>query len=651
MEFFTKARIEENINSKTEGFWLFPLESEFPTISAVSKEFIKMVEEKKQEKHPLHIAEIGVGVGVSSREVCKLLGSDDTYYCFDFDFAIQALVHDLELLKSKGEIVCNIVGKSNTDRTYDSYGWSLSQMLLDMRRNHQEGIFDIAYLDGAHTLFHDGLACCLVKEMMKPNGYLVLDDIHWCHAKSPTQDIPELLHHFTEEQLKECQMQRIEELFLRYDPSFEKISEDTAWRAVYRKVSGKAGSAVVAGLNGMYARYPGIRNWFETARIDVKNMGTAANDVKIETVNEAKCQISKPAWFSKDGSGYVAQTRSQHVKWKITCIKNGTLKIWLRGIDQRDAAGKRIPMWVDYLLFSIDGKTLFSSATPAWHDKPYSFFREVKDGDVLDVEIRWKPHVYSDSEILGMLYSQFSAVAKNALQRPMPDISTNFVPEIHWSQIYHDTIIGSEWLLDKAVSPGGPQRWAVGYNFLYALYRILDEMHPKHILELGLGQSTKLTGQYARYFGAMHEVVEHDQEWVDFFCHGWKKLSPQTRIYVSPLVEREFDGQKYFAYRDFDKIVKNLNAPCELILVDGPFGGRSERSRRDILAYLPKLLSKDFVIMVDDCGRKGELNLLQEIKDILGRNHIEYAFGLYKSGGDCHVGVIACKKWKFFTTM
>ena len=31
--------------------------------------------------------------------------------------------------------------------------------------------------------------------------------------------------------------------------------------------------------------------------------------------------------------------------------------------------------------------------------------------------------------------------------------------------------------------------------------------------------------------------------------------------------------------------------------------------------------------------------------------HIDYAFGLYKLGGDCHVEVIACKKWRFLTSM
>lgn len=234
----------------------------------------------------------------------------------------------------------------------------------------------------------------------------------------------------------------------------------------------------------------------------------------------------------------------------------------------------------------------------------------------------------------------------------MSEVPVNeYAIELLWSQIYHDTIIGSRWLWDKSVSPGGPHRWAVGYNFLYALYRILDEMQPKQILEMGLGQSTKLTGQYARYFGASHTVVEHDREWTEFFCHGWRNLSRQTRIVLAPIVEAEFLGQKYFAYQDFDKVVKCLQAPCELILVDGPFGGRSERSRRDIVPYLPQLLADDFVIMIDDCGRKGEENLVQEIRGILNEHKIEHAFGLYKSGGNCHASIIACKKRRFFTSM
>lgn len=247
------------------------------------------------------------------------------------------------------------------------------------------------------------------------------------------------------------------------------------------------------------------------------------------------------------------------------------------------------------------------------------------------------------------------------MQRAITVTLSRYMSDLIWSQIYHDTIVGSEWLLDKSISPGGSRcgigGWAVGYNFLYALYRILDEMHPRSILEMGLGQSSKLTGQYAGCYGVKHVIVEHDREWVDFFCNGWKRFSRQTRIMLTPLVESDFEGEKYFAYRDFHQVMKMMNTPMDLVLIDGPFGGagpvgwRGTRSRRDIVGYLPQILSPDFVIMVDDCGRKGEQNLLMEIKEILSRHGVEYAAGIYAAGGTCHTGVIVSPKWKFFTSM
>ncbi len=226
-----------------------------------------------------------------------------------------------------------------------------------------------------------------------------------------------------------------------------------------------------------------------------------------------------------------------------------------------------------------------------------------------------------------------------------------FIPEILWANIYHDTIVGSEWLQDKTISPGGPYRWAVGYNFLYALYRVLDEMRPQHILELGLGQSTRLTGQYARYFGAAHFVVEHDKDWVNFFCNSWRKMPNQTIIYLTELVQKELSGNRYCAYKEFDNLIKEVDTSFELIMVDGPIGGSGERSRRDIVAYLPNMLSEEFVILIDDCGRKGEDNLIREIREILNENNIQHSFGLLQSGAACHVGIIACKKWRFFASM
>ena len=54
--------------------------------------------------------------------------------------------------------------------------------------------------------------------------------------------------------------------------------------------------------------------------------------------------------------------------------------------------------------------------------------------------------------------------------------------ELIWSEVYHDTIRGSKWLSpDLPFSPG---RGAIGYQLMYVLYRVLNEVNPRSILEI-----------------------------------------------------------------------------------------------------------------------------------------------------------------------
>ena len=46
------------------------------------------------------------------------------------------------------------------------------------------------------------------------------------------------------------------------------------------------------------------------------------------------------------------------------------------------------------------------------------------------------------------------------------------------------------------------------------LFKTLDEIKPKKILELGLGQSTKIITEYVNHFDNIsHDIVEYNQEW------------------------------------------------------------------------------------------------------------------------------------------
>ena len=220
------------------------------------------------------------------------------------------------------------------------------------------------------------------------------------------------------------------------------------------------------------------------------------------------------------------------------------------------------------------------------------------------------------------------------------------ISEAVWAEIYNSTITKSRWLKDKAFSPG---RWAVGYPYLYVMYRILNEVQPQNILELGLGQSTKMIGQYTSYYkGVHHQVVEHDPEWIDFFKKNYS-LSERTKLIQ---LNREFvpykEAEKVRVFKDFSQTFKGQK--FDFISIDAPLGGdMKEYARIDVLQMIPACLAEDFIIMIDDCERSGEKRTVMEMERVLQENQILYRKGKYSGKKDCIV--IASNVLKFVCSM
>lgn len=222
----------------------------------------------------------------------------------------------------------------------------------------------------------------------------------------------------------------------------------------------------------------------------------------------------------------------------------------------------------------------------------------------------------------------------------------NINKEILWAENFNNTVSGSEWLKDKSFSPG---RWAVGYQYLYAVYRILNTVKPKKILELGLGQSTKLLSQYAKANKVVkHIVVEHDQEWIDFYKKE-NEVAENTEILK---IEREYrkykNDDKVLAFKEFKENLKGQK--FDFISIDAPLGANAKiYARVDVLEILPECLEKDFVMVIDDYNRKGEKNTVNEIERILKEHNISYCKGIYYGEKECMV--ISSEKLKFVCSM
>lgn len=207
---------------------------------------------------------------------------------------------------------------------------------------------------------------------------------------------------------------------------------------------------------------------------------------------------------------------------------------------------------------------------------------------------------------------------------------------------FSDTIKDSEWLKKKSFSAGGA---ALDYGALYTMYRILDSIHPKNILEFGLGQSSRMIYQYVNFYKEAKAITyEHDENWISFFKNIVKD-EYSVNIYKTELQETMYNGQKTLSYRDNCKEL--LGQKFNFIFVDGPFG-TEHYSRSQIIHLIPSCLEKSFCILIDDVERMGEQETMLEIERKLNENGIEYYKRVYCSWKN-HV-VICSKDLLFLTT-
>lgn len=129
-----------------------------------------------------------------------------------------------------------------------------------------------------------------------------------------------------------------------------------------------------------------------TGRVDVKNAGADGNDVELLDVSDVGARVSAPAWFAKGGRGYVVQSEAGELRLRLRCVGSGVLHVSLRGVDVRDAGGKRIPFWIDFMGFRVDGEPVFEDVESVWHDRPFRFEKKVRDGEVVELSLAWEPH-------------------------------------------------------------------------------------------------------------------------------------------------------------------------------------------------------------------------------------------------------------------
>ena len=201
------------------------------------------------------------------------------------------------------------------------------------------------------------------------------------------------------------------------------------------------------------------------------------------------------------------------------------------------------------------------------------------------------------------------------------DLCYNELKELNYAHLLHDGMKGTFWLNKQTFDL---HNWAANYSFIYLLFRILDKIEPRNILEFGLGQTTKLTTQYIAYKNskANLNVCEHSLDWIKIYQ---PELSKHRNIRINHL------DLEYFEYRrkKNDKYAGLLelvgDQKFDLIIVDGPVGGGKNLPRSNVVDLIGHgNLAEDFVIIFDDAEREGEKNTIKKAQVALRKKSIAF---------------------------
>ena len=199
------------------------------TISRPAGKVIKYIREQKNAGRQLRVAEIGIGIGATTVEAMKLLDKNDSYYLFDFEDRTSELKRDLEQLDF---CKAQIKEFGNSRKNYDSYSWNLAKL---WQNSKEKDLFDVVYLDGLHSFFHDGLACCLLKKCCKSGAVIFFDDIDWAFSDSNAMSAFGF-ENFTEEQANAYQIAMVVDIFMKDDPQWELMEDfSTKHRVAFRR--------------------------------------------------------------------------------------------------------------------------------------------------------------------------------------------------------------------------------------------------------------------------------------------------------------------------------------------------------------------------------------------------------------------------------
>ena len=121
--------------------------------------------------------------------------------------------------------------------------------------------FDFVYLDGAKNWTIDGLAVVLVEKLLRPGGWLLMDDLEWTYAQDPGREATDGIVHreLSEPERTEPHLRAVFDLIVAQHPSFTELRRQDEWWGWARKTPGEPRRYTVKTSQSLSALLPARR--------------------------------------------------------------------------------------------------------------------------------------------------------------------------------------------------------------------------------------------------------------------------------------------------------------------------------------------------------------------------------------------------------
>jgi predicted O-methyltransferase YrrM len=185
------------------------------------------------------VLELGTAHGVSAAYIAAALEANGAGHVTTVDHGGAAYdPAPQDLLRGAG-----LAHRVSIVRAHSSYNWFLKEQIEGRSdaAGNCEPLFDFCYLDGSKNWNVDGLAVVLIEKLLRPGGWLLMDDLMWTYERNPWI-LPEgngkPLGPSSEAERTEPHLRAVFELIVKQHPALTEFVVEDDWYGWARKQPG-----------------------------------------------------------------------------------------------------------------------------------------------------------------------------------------------------------------------------------------------------------------------------------------------------------------------------------------------------------------------------------------------------------------------------